>query len=277
VRAVTSVDEFLRAPVGAYIAGKWYIVWVASPSLIGTSYFGRPTADDFPSLVRLFDLLEHAALAPKYDVLADAAAVEGVPDNAFDFLIGYLAVAKESAPRMRRVAIVRPLGMVGATLAGVFYEIVREQFHAALFGGRAEAARWLAHPRADEACAELDRLVSEIRELPVELARVQRYLETRLHRPELRAAARDLGLSTRSLQRGLQRANTSFREQVERARMRAAERLLLDGSEKIETVARSVGYSRLTHFATAFRRVMGETPSQFRARRAEPVVQSQRA
>jgi AraC-like DNA-binding protein len=267
VRPVTSAAELLSAPIGRYLAGSWFVVWAYAPSLIGTHYFGQPDEQDFGELTQCFQLLSHSALAPKYDVLVDAGSVETVPPNAFEFLVQYLAVAKQSAGRMRRVSIVRPSGMFGATLAGVFYDVIRVQFAAGLFLDRSEGAHWLANPRAPRACRELDGVLDHIRATPPGLRRVREYLDRHLVDATLQGAARALKRSTRSLQRELRQANSGFRAEVERARMRAAERMLIDGSTKVESIARVVGYSKAAHFATAFRRVAGETPSQFRARR----------
>jgi AraC-like DNA-binding protein len=269
MRPVVTIEELLAAPVGRYFTGRWFLIWVYSPSLIGTAYFGVPDPRDFAALERAFGLLDHRALAPRYDVLVDAAGVaEAIPLEAFAFLGRYLGVAKESSARMRRIAIVRPGGMFGATLAGVFYDVIRASFAAAMFADRGEAAHWLDHAGAAVVCPELDALVDDVRATPQVVRRLRAYLQTRLGAPDLFAAARDLGVSTRSLQRALRDAGTSFRAQVEHARMRAAERLLVDTDEKIETVARTVGFARLACFATAFRRVAGESPSQFRARRS---------
>ncbi len=268
MRPAATVDEFLAAPIGRYFAGRWFLIWVESPSLIGTVYFGRPDEQDFDALARLFALLEHPSLASRYDVLVDAAAVSpSIPIAAFEFLGRYLMVAREAAARMQRVAIVRPSGMFGATLAGVFHDVIRASFTAALFADRAEAAEWLAHPRAERACLQLDQLVDELRGTPMEVRRLREYLRARFLSPDLHLAAQALGLSVRSLQRALREAGTSFRAQVEHTRMRAAEHLLLDGDTKLEAVARAVGFSQLAHFVTAFRRVTGETPGQFRGRR----------
>src|SRR5258706_820419 len=137
---------------------------------------------------------------------------------------------------MRRVSIVRPRGHAGIMLAGVFYELARQTFSAALFADRVEAARWLGHEDALAACAELDALVDGVRAAPRELRQLQEHLRSHLARPTLERAARALGISARSLQRALRAAGTSFRRQVEHARVRVAEGLLSDGQLKLEAV-----------------------------------------
>jgi AraC-like DNA-binding protein len=168
---------------------------------------------------------------------------------------------------MRRVAIVRPEGHAGIVLAGVFYELVTGVFEAALFADRREAAQWLGHPEALAASQELDGIIESLRNLSPEIRRLQTHLAAQLARPNIEEAAAELGISSRSLQRLLGAVGTSFRRQVEHARVRAAEALLLDGQTKLEAIAREVGYSTLSHFSVAFRRATGETPSDFRRRR----------
>jgi transcriptional regulator GlxA family with amidase domain len=82
----------------------------------------------------------------------------------------------------------------------------------------------------------------------------------------LAAAARRQGRSERSLQRDLQQGGTTFRAELEAARVELARALLVDTDLKIDSVARKVGCASAAHFATLFRRVAGETPSAYRDR-----------
>jgi AraC-like DNA-binding protein len=79
--------------------------------------------------------------------------------------------------------------------------------------------------------------------------------------------ARHLGVAPRSLQRELSRQATSFRLELTRARVHAA-CLLLEGSDdKIEAIARRVGWTSSSQMSSIFRRQVGTTPAQYRARR----------
>jgi AraC-like DNA-binding protein len=49
--------------------------------------------------------------------------------------------------------------------------------------------------------------------------------------------------------------------------LRAAEALLVDTDDKIEVIAQKVGYTSHSRFGVMFRRLTGETPAEFRARR----------
>jgi AraC-like DNA-binding protein len=93
------------------------------------------------------------------------------------------------------------------------------------------------------------------------------HLAANLSQITVRAAARALGTSPRTLQRGLSELGTSFRAEVERARVRAAEALLAETNAKLEVIALQVGCSSPSSFSRLFRRLTGESPSDFRARR----------
>jgi AraC-like DNA-binding protein len=90
----------------------------------------------------------------------------------------------------------------------------------------------------------------------------------------LSAVARLLASSPRQVQRAYARhGTTTFREDLTARRMRAAAELLADQpSIAVADVARLVGYGRPSHFARAFRRRYGVSPSRFRAiaRRRRP-------
>ena len=59
---------------------------------------------------------------------------------------------------------------------------------------------------------------------------------------------------------------TSFRGELDAARVRVAQRLLLDSSEAIARVAIEVGCSSPQQLSGLFRRVVGESPREWRAR-----------
>ena len=85
---------------------------------------------------------------------------------------------------------------------------------------------------------------------------------------ELDDIARRIASSRRQLQRSFAEiGRTTFREYVARVRMIRAAELLRGSSLPVREVARRVGYRQPAQFAKAFRRHVGEAPSDFRARR----------
>jgi AraC-like DNA-binding protein len=87
------------------------------------------------------------------------------------------------------------------------------------------------------------------------------------HPLTLQTVARALASSPRQVQRAYaQFGELSFREDLLARRMAAAADLLVEQPHlRMEDVARLVGYGHAPHFARAFRRRYGTSPSSFRA------------
>lgn len=83
----------------------------------------------------------------------------------------------------------------------------------------------------------------------------------------LTTCARHLGMTSRSLQRALSLAGTSFANERTELRLELAAALLDTSHLKVEAIARSVGYGSAPHFNNMFRDRYGDTPSAFRERR----------
>jgi len=73
-----------------------------------------------------------------------------------------------------------------------------------------------------------------------------------------------VGTSTRTLQRRLEGAGTSYAQILARTRFAAATRLLDESAWTVQDISRMVGYSDPAHFTRAFRRWSGYPPRAFR-------------
>jgi len=82
----------------------------------------------------------------------------------------------------------------------------------------------------------------------------------------LSTVARDLGTSTRTLQRRLAVAGASYQGVLDQSRCEAAERHLGDGSLSIAEISWLIGYSEPSAFHRAFKRWQGVSPQAFRQR-----------
>lgn len=78
------------------------------------------------------------------------------------------------------------------------------------------------------------------------------------------AVARVLGMSSRSLQRGLQNLGTSFSEQLDVVRRERSLLLLRDPERSVREIAFMLGYADPRAFYRAFRRWTGHTPAEHR-------------
>lgn len=85
--------------------------------------------------------------------------------------------------------------------------------------------------------------------------------------PTVEQIAHDVGLTTRSLARRFEdELGMTWRAALRRVRLlRAIELLATDEQPSVAAVAMRVGYSSLSAFNAAFRDLVGQTPSQYRA------------
>jgi AraC-like DNA-binding protein len=96
--------------------------------------------------------------------------------------------------------------------------------------------------------------------------RVEEYLRARpaARIPDMRTAARDHGLSVRSLRRRLTEAGLSYRALVRSVLERRATELLRDQRRSLQETAVALGFADATAFHRAFKRWTGTTPHEFR-------------
>jgi AraC-like DNA-binding protein len=266
MRCATNSEEFIAAPVGSYFAGHRWLFWCTDSTLCGSALWGRLEEADIIEVLVPFESLFSPQMAVPCGVLTDASRLEGIDPAAFARFAEFIRRRLPDLERqMGRHAMVRPPGMLGTVITGGYEVIGRPSYPVATFLESAAALQWLGRQDATALAAELSALVDAAAAVPDAVQALRRLLATRLD-VGLAGAARALGASQRSLQRQLQTAGTSFRAEVDRARIRAAATLLADTDRKITAIALDVGCATLQHFSALFRRLTGETPSGWRAR-----------
>jgi AraC-like DNA-binding protein len=266
MRRAVDNREFVATPVGRYVAGRTWALWTADATLCGSVVWGRLDDAAIDQALQPFESLFSPEMAPRCNLLTDASRLTGIDATAFQRFAGFIADRlPDLAGRVARHAIVRPAGHPGALVAG-FYEISGQPpYPMQLFTTAVEALDWLDRSDARTLAAEIGALAEGESATADELRRLHALLAERLDLP-LAAAARAIGVSIRSLQRRLHDSGTSFRAEVDAARIRAACALLADTDQKITAIALDVGYATLQHFSALFHRLTGETPSGWRAR-----------
>lgn len=221
--------------------------WLSRGELVGFAITHRPEvmAMRFPIELMLgigFRLLSHAAYAaiPLREVTFAHPA--GYPVAAYEDLFGVPVrfEASESALWLSRDAMSIP------------------------FAGRDPIARRYLEAHAEQMLASLPApeppVVSQIRDaILVELATSS---------GELSRVARRVAMSTRTVQRRLEEAGTTYQDLVDDVRAAMARSLLRDRARSIEDVAFELGYADLKGFYRAFRRWTATTPAEWR--RAHP-------
>ncbi|MDY0742939.1 AraC family transcriptional regulator ligand-binding domain-containing protein [Paucibacter sp. R3-3] len=119
----------------------------------------------------------------------------------------------------------------------------------------------------------LDAQVEALGEIAIE--KQARAALTRLmrgDRPSIETLARQLNMSTRSLQRRLGDAGTSYQAVLDGVRLETARRLLAETSFTPGEIAFFLGFEEANSFQRAFRRWEGRTPIQWREERAPQVL-----
>lgn len=108
-------------------------------------------------------------------------------------------------------------------------------------------------------------LLSTLPDEPALVTRVRQVLVERLSEgPSLRQVARDLGVSTRAMQRALGEAGTSFSQLLRDARMESARTLLSDRALSLSDIAFLLGFSEQSAFTRAYKRWSGVPPVKTR-------------
>jgi AraC-like DNA-binding protein len=261
VERAASLEEFVAAPVGKFVATERCVGWCAGIDLFGAAAWDEPRADDVDFLAGLWDAVVPGRGAP-IDKIFDVRFVTRIAEDTFARLVER---ARERVPvvrEVRRQVLLAPAGLASAVTHG-FWNLVpsRHPWHVAT--DDQEGFAWLGHPPA--LCAEVAAMLDEARDTRPP-ARLRRWLAAHLEGAELGVAAVALGTSARTLQRQLGEAGTSFREQLRAARLDVARRLLAEPDAKIEAVAAAVGCGSASSFTRMFRETHGETPAAWRDR-----------
>jgi AraC-like DNA-binding protein len=115
-------------------------------------------------------------------------------------------------------------------------------------------------------CAEAERSLGRLAKAGGVVERIRQYLcsQPLESLPDMNAAARELGMSTRSLRRRLADESASYAALVDDVRAAAAERLLRDPNCTLKSAAVSLGFSDPAAFQRAFRRWRGMSPGRYR-------------
>jgi AraC-like DNA-binding protein len=82
--------------------------------------------------------------------------------------------------------------------------------------------------------------------------------------PSLPLIAQRLNMSERTIKRHLQTQGTTFLQILAEVRFGQAKKLLQQQQYSIQDIANLVGYEEATNFIRAFKKMFGETPSQYR-------------
>jgi AraC-like DNA-binding protein len=85
-------------------------------------------------------------------------------------------------------------------------------------------------------------------------------------RPEIRAVARTLNISVRTLQRRLAERGWTYQRLLDEARFAEARRAIAKPDDLLKVLASDLGFEEQASFTRAFRRWTGLSPSEYRRR-----------
>ncbi|WP_108683004.1 AraC family transcriptional regulator [Methyloceanibacter sp. wino2] len=121
---------------------------------------------------------------------------------------------------------------------------------------------WIGKPITDIDVAVADAL--QITHEPLRSILAISILRLMDGKTDIEGTAAMAEISVRTLQRYLNREGLSYRDLLERVRLRRARALLEQTDVSITEIALSLGYSEHANFTRAFRRSTGLTPAEFR-------------
>lgn len=256
-----SLADFASAPLGRWIGGESFVYAWPRSDLCVTVVWGEPGLEDFEKLASLYALELHPPAEPHASVI-DAHRVERMGQRGFEKLAAYVEAHREIMRKwVTRLAIVRPSGFAGAIAAG-FYETTEAPYPVEVFAEPVDAYEWVG---ADGMAKSLAALVDGADDAPAMLRELRRALEARLPDATLEGLAKDLGLAVRTLQRRLKEHGTTFRRELARAQVRAAERWLSGTDAPISRIAFEVGCGTPQHLSALFKQATGQSPTEWRA------------
>jgi AraC-like DNA-binding protein len=261
LETVAEVGALLR-PGRAWLGRSRFAVWSADRNLVGWVLWSHIADDDAADMKRLWIDLA-GRIAPPYDFILDLRALDSVSAGAFTLVREFATTGK---PGLRRMAILVGDDTTGGVIQLGLFVLRPPRFAWRSFHTYGAAASWLERPDAPAVLADVEQRTVDRAVEPTPLARLRAQLS---HGQDtgMDAIARDLGLSTRSLQRALADWGTTFSEERDRARVLRAQELLRDPGTKLDAIAAAVGCGDRRSLNRLFRRVTGESPAEFRRRR----------
>lgn len=244
-----------------YFVGSSFCYWQDGARANGTFMWGKPREQDIAEMEPFWSI---GAGDPKWDGRAafiDARAVEAIDALGFKRLLSYLLRTQQSLRGVGSVTMVHGGGLVGVVTAGLL-NVVRPAYPF-----RAVGAEQLEKAFEQVRVGDLYEPVEALRRSVGQEPEIVRQLKVILNqRPDATAddLADALGLSSRTLQRRLDQAGTSLRQERQTHLLRRAEELLAATSLDLDAIAAEVGLASASHLVALFRRVHGTTPGEWR-------------
>jgi AraC-like DNA-binding protein len=252
-----------------YVAGRTWLAFCESEGLAGFILWGSSAVEDIVELLSALPV-EGSALADSRARLVDIRRLGATDPASFELFVDHFVKHHERLARsVRRAAVVRAPG-IGVALAAGFNAVAPMPYPVEFFTEPSAGLAWLGARSAAALAAELEELWVRASGTSRLLHELRAYLRADLRDATIARAATAISMSTRSLQRRLSRQQSTFQEELHRARIQRAEELLLGTSYPVSRIAAEVGFATARHFGVVFREATGEPPRRWRVRRSRP-------
>jgi hypothetical protein len=153
-------EDFAVDPVGRFASGRSFLVWCLKPDLCGAAIWGHLSMADLAILTRVYDRGEHGGIARPCDFVLDARRLKGLESGVFETVERSTAARVDNLRRrLRRQALVRGRGLLGAAVSG-FYTVIEADLEARVFTDLAPALAWLDESDS-ESCAQVEALIAD--------------------------------------------------------------------------------------------------------------------
>jgi AraC-like DNA-binding protein len=273
VRRAPSPSDFFADPIGRWVGARVGVLWWPSRDLFGLTMWGTINDDDLDLVQTALSVLDHPSFR-HMRLCTDTAALENMSPRTFAVVQRRVQEHTPTRRQIERQALVHGTNMIGAAMAG-FFRATPVPYDTRTFHSLGPALAWLGAPEVE---AEIGAAVDEARGTSAMLMRLRAALAAQPRRA-LREVAAEIGASSRSLQRQLEAAGTTFRREARVAAVHLAQDMLL-GEQTIASIACACGFKSSPQLAAAFRALHGCSPSQWRAQqragdtRPDPVARS---
>ena len=244
MRVVAELPEYLAASDDAVLVSRRFSAYHAG-GVFGFMAWGAPDLRDARLAVEAREAeLAHGA---PHVLLVDYRLLESVDPDVFRCIADWVALrAVPLAERTTRAALIPPQEPFAAAIVGGFYSVFKSPYPSKLCPTLADADKWLGVP-ASKLAEEIEG-VALGRELSTELGR----LLEKQPRLSIEEAAAALALTPRTLQRRLAKEQTTYRDEVRRAMLKIAKRLLATTDMKVSAIALAAGCGTAQHFNRFF-------------------------
>jgi len=266
-----AAEDFGRLDARTYVRTAGGIFWCHEARLIGMIATATRGADVASLVPPFHSLLAHQTEAGEHagtpdwgiDVVSDVRLARVTPSDATVLHAAY-ELFMPVVPVLARI-VRRQVGILRNDWSAPYWAALNTAGQApwdlAVFFDPAEAWSWLGI--APAIARDLEAFTASVPSVPDEVAALTTLLSRDLG-IRLSEAARQLGMSVRSLQRALAMSGSTFVDLRRDLRLERALALLSQSDTKIDAIASAVGFTSTTHFTTWFRRLQGRPPSQLR-------------